>query len=105
MTGRMTGDEFIAKIAEHCDAYRARNCLPDDKTIHVMAPLWAVDLYRDALATTGRDFIVEPYADDVRPIDVFVAAPRDTITLYLHAGFTGPRPGDFDGSLDLGIIR
>lgn len=104
MTDRMTGDEFVATIAAHCDAYRERNRLPVDKTIHVMAPLWAVDLYREALATTGHDFVVEPYADDVRPIDVFVAAPRDTITLYLHAGFTGPRPGDFNGTLDLGVI-
>ena len=103
---QMTAAEVVAKIGEFADAYRQRHSqLAPDHTIYVLAPLWAVDRYREALNTIGRDIIVDAYDDTPPPgVDNTIAVARDQLRLYFHAGFVGPRPGDYDGTLELGII-
>lgn len=86
-------------LAEAATNYRDRNHLDRDAKINVLAPAWAVDLYREAFDGVPH-VVIEPYDDAPPPtVNDTIAAARDHFTLYLHAGIHR----GISGALDIGV--
>lgn len=62
-------------LAEAAADYRSRLDLDSDATINVLAPRWAIDLYREAFDGVPH-VVIEPFDD------VIVDAPHDHLTLH-----------------------